>query len=153
MYVHGLWFVPPNVKLWCVVYCSWMSRYWNLSPTECFFHASILFYFSLQVLWSRYRVVSSESETFEPRDRDLWETRPIKSETSITASFHSFSVFVLRVHSIKFCIHIQSCIIISFNCSYPSRMISASTMCSTVYHASSMRDYGLACTNTAPLRF
>ena len=66
--------------------------YWNLPPTECFFYASIfiLFFFRSCGL---DRVVSSETESFEPRDRDLWQTRPrpITSglETSITELIHT----------------------------------------------------------------
>ena len=73
-------------------------RYWNLPPTECFFHAFI-FICSFFRSCGLGRVVSSKTKTFETRDRDLGETRsrPIKSglETSITA--HHFCA-VTRAH-------------------------------------------------------
>ena len=47
--------------------------YWNLPPTECFFHASIFICFFFRSC-GLDRVVSSETETFEPRDRDETET-------------------------------------------------------------------------------
>ena len=54
---------------------SFFNRgYWNLPPTECFFYASILFYIFFFRSCGLDRVVSRETDTFEPRDRDETET-------------------------------------------------------------------------------
>ena len=60
--------------------------YWNipLTEAECFFHASIFIcvFFKSSGL---ERVVSSESETFEPRDRDrVWFERDIETDRDET---------------------------------------------------------------------
>ena len=56
----GIFFYKTNI--------IFSQGYWNLPPTECFFHASILIFLFFRSC-GLDRVVSSE--TFELRDRDL----------------------------------------------------------------------------------
>ena len=99
VYVHGLWFVPPNVKLWCVIYCNWMSRnkvghsvelyivwaYWILiNKASICCHQSWLFLcqYTKRNIWDIQPLDHVTDQWWRSRDLILWVSVSSRSRLS-----------------------------------------------------------------------